>query len=60
LIEKVTAQSNENQKQKTSGLDYDYATQWSFSPGEILTFFVPSIYGFGWRNYNGVLTGGKQ
>jgi hypothetical protein len=59
LIEKVTAQSNENQKQKTSGLDYDYATQWSFSPGEILTFFVPSIYGFGWRNYNGVLTGGE-
>lgn len=29
------------------GLDYDYATQWSFPPAEMLTFFIPSAYGFG-------------
>ncbi|MEW5798495.1 MAG: YfhO family protein [Bacteroidota bacterium] len=29
------------------GLDYEYATNWSFSPGEVMTFFVPSWYGFG-------------
>lgn len=33
------------------GLDYDYATSWSFSPGEMMTFFVPSWYGFGWHSY---------
>ncbi len=59
LTEKVSAQGTERQNQKNIGLDYEYATQWSFSPGEILTFFVPSIYGFGWRNYSGVLTGGE-
>ncbi len=29
------------------GLDYEYATNWSFSPWETMTFFVPSWYGFG-------------
>lgn len=28
-------------------LDYNYATNWSFSPGEVLTFFIPYYYGFG-------------
>lgn len=28
-------------------LSYDYATNWSFSPGEMLTFVVPYYYGFG-------------
>lgn len=28
-------------------LDYQYATNWSFSPGEVLTFFIPYYYGFG-------------
>ncbi|CUU10468.1 membrane protein YfhO [Candidatus Kryptobacter tengchongensis] len=56
IIEKIQGRSSETQK---SGLDYDYATQWSFSPGEVLTFIIPSTYGFGWRNYNGVLTGGE-
>ncbi|MDP1677942.1 MAG: YfhO family protein [Bacteroidota bacterium] len=31
----------------SGGLDYDYATQWSFPPSEMLTFFIPSAYGFG-------------
>jgi len=28
-------------------LSYDYATNWSFSPGEVLTFVLPYYYGFG-------------
>lgn len=38
------------------GLDYDYATSWSFSPQEISTFFIPSFYGFGTQFYEGPLT----
>ncbi|GJQ64205.1 MAG: membrane protein [Melioribacteraceae bacterium] len=35
---------------------YNYATNWSFSPGEVLTFIVPSFYGFGNVEYVGPLT----
>jgi len=35
---------------------YNYHTDWSFSPQEILTFIVPSFYGFGASTYNGPLT----
>jgi len=28
-------------------LDYEYATNWSFSPGEVITFVLPYYYGFG-------------
>jgi hypothetical protein len=42
------------------GLDYDYATSWSFAPGEILTWVVPSWYGFGRTSYKGVLTGNQE
>lgn len=35
---------------------YDYHTNWSFSPGEVLTFIVPSYYGFGNSTYKGPLT----
>lgn len=28
-------------------LSYEYATNWSFSPGEVLTFVLPYYYGFG-------------
>ncbi|MCB0727464.1 MAG: YfhO family protein [Ignavibacteriae bacterium] len=28
-------------------LDYNYATNWSFSPGEVITFMLPYYYGFG-------------
>lgn len=38
------------------GLDYEYATNWSFSPGETFTFLIPSLYGFGQHQYRGVLT----
>ena len=45
--------------QKTDGVQnnsYEYATNWSFSPGEIMTFIIPSYYGFGRSTYNGELS----
>ncbi|MDD8017197.1 MAG: YfhO family protein [Bacteroidota bacterium] len=44
----------------TGSLDYDYATNWSFSPGEVITFFVPSAYGFGEHMYQGPLTNNQE
>jgi hypothetical protein len=35
------------------GAGLDYATQWSFHPREILTFAIPSMFGFGGRTYWG-------
>lgn len=43
-----------------AGLSYDYATNWSFSPEEITTFFVPSFYGFGNYVYNGPLSNNQS
>ena len=37
----------------SGGVDYNYATSWSFSPKEILTFFIPSALGFGGQTYWG-------
>ncbi|MFQ5674517.1 MAG: hypothetical protein ACE5G1_01360 [bacterium] len=37
----------------STGLDYNYATSWSFSPKEMLTFLVPSFVGFGGQTYWG-------
>ncbi|MGA9292027.1 MAG: YfhO family protein [Ignavibacteriaceae bacterium] len=39
---------------------YKYHTDWSFSPGEVLTFIVPSYYGFGYSEYNGPLTNNQS
>ncbi|MDO8550968.1 MAG: YfhO family protein [Ignavibacteria bacterium] len=40
-----------------TGADYyKYHTDWSFSPEEVLTFVVPSFYGFGNSTYKGPLT----
>ncbi len=41
---------------KTETDFYEYATNWSFSPGEVLTWIVPSYYGFGKSTYNGALS----
>jgi hypothetical protein len=30
---------------------YSYHTDWSFSPGEVITFVIPSFYGFGNSTY---------
>ncbi|MDW7682446.1 MAG: hypothetical protein SCK70_17910, partial [bacterium] len=35
------------------GLDYDYASSWSFSPAEMITFLIPSFFGFGGATYWG-------
>jgi predicted small secreted protein len=39
---------------------YDYHTLWSFSPQEVLTFIIPSYYGFGNSIYKGPLTNGQE
>ena len=44
-------------KLEKSDMDfYQYATNWSFSPGEMMTFIVPSYYGYGNVTYKGPLT----
>lgn len=40
-------QSERNKQDQSGGNDYEYATNWSFSPEEMITFFVPNYYGFG-------------
>ena len=42
------------------GLDYQYATNWSFAPEEIAVFFVPSFYGSGDITYNGPLSNNRE
>ena len=37
------------------GADYNYATGWSFHPKEIMTFFIPSAFGFGGQPYWGYM-----
>ena len=37
----------------SGGADYNYATSWSFSPKELLTFIIPSAFGFGGQTYWG-------
>ncbi|MFB0516679.1 MAG: YfhO family protein [Candidatus Neomarinimicrobiota bacterium] len=37
------------------GAGFEYATQWSFSFGETLTFLLPSFYGFGGITYWGAM-----
>lgn len=37
----------------SGGLDWNYATAWSFSPQEIITFIIPGYYGFGKMPYTG-------
>lgn len=51
IIEKETGST----KQSESDF-YQYATNWSFSPGEVLTFIIPSYYGFGKSTYQGPLS----
>jgi len=51
-----TPTGNPAQKTSSGGLDYAYATNWSLSPGELLTFVIPSAYGFGVFEYRGALT----
>jgi len=54
IVEKEQAPTSKNKSDF-----YEYATNWSFSPGEVLTFIVPSYYGFGHSTYQGPLTNGQ-
>ncbi len=55
----VEAEGEAGQQQRPSttaeggGLNWDYATQYSFSPGEMITFIVPGWFGFGKMPYEG-------
>jgi len=44
-------EKNSGQDAQTASGFYDYATSWSFSPEEIMTFVVPTYFGFGNMNY---------
>lgn len=53
----IVEQQNQSAAQQTNS--YEYNTNWSFSPGEVLTFIVPSYYGFGNSTYQGPLTNNR-
>ncbi|MCU0414323.1 MAG: hypothetical protein MUE91_07990, partial [Ignavibacteriaceae bacterium] len=55
LTESILEKETGPTKQSESDF-YQYATNWSFSPGEVLTFIVPSFYGFGKSTYQGPLS----
>lgn len=38
-----------------SGAGFQYATSWSFHPQEMLTFVIPSMFGFGGQTYWGTM-----
>lgn len=40
---------------QAGGADYSYATGWSFHPKEMLTFLIPSAFGFGGQVYWGLM-----
>ena len=56
----VQTSSASQTKTIEGGLDYEYATSWSLSPGEMMTFFIPSWYGFGDHPYQGPLTQNQE
>jgi len=51
--------SAQRAKAAEGGLDYEYATNWSFSPQEMITFLVPNFYGFGKLEYRGPLSNNR-
>lgn len=40
-------QATNSTQDQSGGNDYEYATNWSFSPEEMTTFLIPNYYGFG-------------
>ena len=55
ITETTTGQADQSESQY-----YDYHTGWSFSPEEVLTFVIPSFYGFGNSTYKGPLTQNQE
>ncbi|MEN3027032.1 MAG: YfhO family protein [Chlorobiota bacterium] len=51
--------SAQRAKAAEGGLDYEYATNWSFSPQEMVTFLVPNFFGFGKLEYEGPLSNNR-
>jgi len=45
-----------HEKTEEGGLDYEYATNWSFGTGELMTWLIPSWYGSGPMMYDGRYT----
>lgn len=41
------SQQNSAEKTTSGAADYEYSTNWSFSPAEVMTFFIPYWVGFG-------------
>ncbi|MEI7810825.1 MAG: YfhO family protein [Ignavibacteria bacterium] len=57
----VESKAADSKGEPSSGSEYyDYHTQWSFSPGEVMTFIFPSYYGFGSSVYNGTLSNNQD
>ncbi|MEK6565581.1 MAG: YfhO family protein [Bacteroidota bacterium] len=52
----ITEAAIPGSKSASGGLDYNYATSWSLSPGEVISFVVPFWKGFGSHMYQGALT----
>ena len=55
IVEKTTGEDSQS-----GSAFYDYATSWSFSPGEVMTFIIPSYYGFGNTTYKGPLSNEQE
>lgn len=53
-------QTQGNKVDETGGNSYEYATEWSFSPNEMISFLVPNYFGFGKLPYKGPATGGQE
>lgn len=51
----VLQQTSGAQTGGDGGVGIAYATEWSFSPGEMMTFIMPSFYGFGGQTYWGTM-----
>ncbi len=55
ITETATGKAEQSESQY-----YEYHTSWSFSPEEVMTFIIPSFYGFGNSTYKGPLTQNQE
>ncbi len=56
----ITELSATTSPEKSESEYYEYHTGWSFSPEEVMTFIVPSFYGFGKTVYKGELSNNQE